>query len=352
MKTGAKLQDARQMSSKMEKLLKNMIAGKRRMASKGRNNELRNALLTLKREFYGKVPREKRVQQLIELMLESARLSPDKIARMLVPGDLIHDAGDQLYELQREGRIGEITWASPLSPIARKAQLVCLAILPPGWKNPAEPRRVFGFKLTEKNMAQAKAKELNCMGHYARIIRPVDWAREVSAFDPGRYLLRMEEYESGKRGGWIVQEWDPATFLRYLSTTYSQAELLDALKDMANPDSQVRMEQTGRRLTGATKNKARARDTADEQRALFEMYRNGEMSKDKGDYSLWDKNTLISHMAGINRRKTGWSVRSLQKNLAGLEYPVVRVPRVSPGKGLAENVERPAKYRRKMCPPK
>ena len=131
MKTIRKLQDTAPTSPKMEKMLKNMVAGKRRPASKGRNNKLRNALLRLKKEFYAKVPRKQRVQQLVEMVLESARLSPDKIARVLVPEDLIHDAGDKLYELQREGCIGEITWASPLAPIARKAKLMCLAILPP-----------------------------------------------------------------------------------------------------------------------------------------------------------------------------------------------------------------------------
>ena len=351
MKTIRKLQDTAPTSPKMEKMLKNMVAGKRRPASKGRNNKLRNALLRLKKEFYAKVPRKQRVQQLVEMVLESARLSPDKIARVLVPEDLIHDAGDKLYELQREGCIGEITWASPLAPIARKAKLMCLAILPPSWKNPAVPQRVFRFKLNEKEKAQTKAKELNRGGPYARVIRPADWAKEVSAFDPGRYRQRLEEYESGKGGGWIVQEWDPATFLRYLSTTYSQAELLDALKDLANPDNQERIERANGRLTGATKNKARGQETADEQRALFEMYKNGEVSKDKEDYSQWDKNTLIRHIAGLNRRKTGWSVRSIQKNLAGLDYPA-RVPRVSPGGDSGRTHNAPVYNGSNMCPPK
>lgn len=352
MKTSEKLQDTPPLASKMDKLLKNLVAGKGRPASRERNNELRNSLLRLKKELYNKVPRETRVQQLIEMVFESVRISPDKIARVLVPEDLIHDAADKLYELQREDRIGEITWASPLEPIARKARLTLLTILPRGWKNPAAPRRVFRFKLAERAKAQTKAQELIRDGGYARAIRPVDWAREVSAFDPGRYRQRLKEYVSGKGAGWIVQEWDPATFLRYLSTTYSQATLLDALKDLANPDSQERMEQVNRRLTGATKNKARAQGTADEQRALFEKYRNGEVSTGGGDYSLWDKNALIGRIAALNRGKKGWSVRSLQKNLAGMEFPKLCVPRVSPEEGLGGTTKHPANNGWKMCPPK
>ena len=321
MKKSNKIHNAAPMSSEMEKLLKKMVAGKGRSVSSERNNELRNSLLRLKKEFYNKVPRETRVRQLIEMVFESVRITPDKIARVLVPEDLIHDAADTLYELQREGRIGEITWVSPLSPIARKAQLVSLVTLPQGWKNPAKPRRILRFKLNEKEKAQTKAEELNRKGHYARVIRSIDWAREVLAFDPRRYRQRLKEYESDKGAGLIVQVWDPAAFLRYLSTTYSQAELLDALKDLANPDNQERMKQANRRLTGATKNKTRAQNTVDEQRALFEMYRNGEVSMDGGDYPLWDKNTLIEHIAALNRGKIGWSVRSLQKNLAGMEFP-------------------------------
>ena len=328
MKTGKKHKNIRPLSLNMEKMLKNMAAGKVRSSSKVRKNELRKSLLRLKKEFYDKVPRETRVKELIHMALESARLSPDGIARVLVLEDLIHDAGNRLYKLQRKGRIGEITWASPLEPIAKKAQLTWLVILPPGWINPAAPRRVFRFR--QREQAKAKAEELNLAGHYARVIRLMDLAKEASAFDPGRYLQRLEEYESGQLDGWIVQEWDPSVFLKYVSTTYSQAELLDSLKVLATPDNQERMEQASRRLTGATNNKARAQSTADAQRALFEKYRNGEVSTDGGEYSLWDKNTLIKHIAALNRGKKGWSVRSLQKNLTGVEFPKPCVPRVSP----------------------
>ena len=328
MNTGKKHKNIRPLSLNMEKMLKNMAAGKVRSSSKVRKNELRKSLLRLKREFYDKVPRETRVKELIHMALESARLSPDGIARVLVLEDLIHDAGNRLYELQRKGCIGEITWASPLEHIAKKAQLTWLVILPPGWKNPAAPRGVFRFKLREQ--AKAKAEELNLAGHYARVIRPMDWVKEASAFDPGRYLQRLEEYESGQLDGWIVQEWDPSVFLKYVSTTYSQAELLDALKDLANPDNQERMEQASRRLTGATKNKARAQSTADAQRTLFEKYQNGKVSTDGGEYFQWDKNTLIKQIAVLNRGKKGWGVRSMQKNLAGMEFPKPCVPRVSP----------------------
>lgn len=350
MKTGKKHKNIRPLSLNVEKLLTNMVAGKVRSSSKARKNELRKSLLRLKKEFYDKVPRETRVRELVDMALVSARLSPDGIARVLVHEDLIHDAGNSLYELQREGRIGEITWASPLEPIARKAQLTWLVILPRRWKNPAAPRRVLRFRLREQ--AKAKAEELNLEGHYARVIRPVDWAKEAPAFDPGRYHQRLKEYESGQLDGWIVQEWDPSVFLKYVSTTYSQAELLDALKDLANPDNQERFEQASRRLTGTTKNKARAQGTADAQRALFEKYRNGEVSTDGGEYSLWDKNTLIKHIAALNRGKKGWSVRSMQNKLTGIEFPKLCVPRVSPEESSGRTTKKPANKGRKVCPPK
>ena len=325
---------------------------KRQPESNQKKCKLRNELNRIHKKLFAQTTQDERVRSLGKMIRDSASKSPDGIARLPVLRELLDDVQNCLETERQRGGIG-IAWLLPsLNEIEIKARLYRLVVLPFGWKNPARPKKEKFFSLADEREAYRHAQEQTDKGYFVRVVTLVDRIKETCQFDPLRYLARVNDKRFGNQPGWIVQVWQPCDFLKYLSVVYSQGELLNALRELANPSNRTLREQADRRRVGATKNKMRAQRTAEAQRAMFERYRNGEVSKDKEDYSLWDKNTLINHIAGLNRRITGWSVRSLQKNLARIEFPKRCVPRVSPGAAVGENAESPENEGHKLCPPK
>ena len=261
-----------------------------------------------------KLPADIRVQKLTKLIYDKANESPDGIARLYVTQEVFNEAMDHLIDEQFAQRMGCVSLAPPLAPVAKKAKLKRLVVLPFGWKNPAGPDRVEIFQNNAKEAAYEYAEEQKIKGYHARVLGPMSKAKEAQYFDSNVFFSQLRKPSTPEYEGWAVEVWRLGEFLKYLATIYSQSEMLDVVMDLAKRGGAQQEILHERQRKAATANEARAKRTAKAQRALFVKLRKSyPVEKVSKDWLIREK------ICKKHPRKTGWGRRTVINNLKGLK---------------------------------
>lgn len=280
------------------------------------NPELKKLPDALKRQFPAwmlerkseEMPAKRPPVPLAERIAKAMKDSPDGVVRLDVPEKHLHSVCSYLQTSQNAGRIGAFLRVSNADPARLKIRLWRIAVFPVGWKNPAKPLRVRFFDDAADDEAEEKASryvaEQVRKGFFARIVSP------MMDFKANPVVFLDDDECCKRRRLWTVEVWKPGEYLKFLATDFSQVELLDAMQKHIASARREQFSMDARQASGVAKIRANKDSTAEKQRALFNELRE---QHGPGVKKEW----LLRKVCDAHKRKRGWKMRTVKRNLKG-----------------------------------
>jgi hypothetical protein len=126
---------------------------------------------------------------------------------------------------------------------------------------------------------------------------------------PARYVRGME----AKAGGFVVESWEPWDYLRQeMYPCWTVEEIVGAHVDYGAGGADIEFHRHKAKERGLDHLKAGAAQRKAEQRAEFQRLKEAHPDWKK-------KESFLREIAKVHPRKTGWKLRTLKKNLAGVK---------------------------------
>lgn len=254
-----------------------------------------------------------RVKQWIHYIRAVLAKSSNEIVRLHVSKKDIAVISQALSSMERQGEIAKTQHVNPLAGKKIGAQLTSLVVFPPNWRNPAVPEGTHMYSRGDEQDAHKAMKAATTAGRYARLLRSSEWLADALFHDPGQFETRLGYAMDCRRFDYILEVWEPSTYLRYCSVAYSQNELLDHIGRVYLSFNLEHLIQDTKREIGTKNNMDGSNQRREEQRRLFmklrETYPVAKVSKE------W---LIREKICKAHPRKLGWGIRTVKKNLKGL----------------------------------